>query len=67
MSAAERLGSAVHVGDAVHGGCRGAWGGGHEHREVWDLRQVNDPCWEKEKVVRNGRGRSPEPSGQCPL
>lgn len=47
MPAAEGLGGSRDVGDAVHGGGRGARGGGHEDRQVWHLGQVDDACREK--------------------
>lgn len=49
MAAAEGLGGPGDVGDAVHGGGRGARGGGHEDGQVWHLGQVNDACREKQE------------------
>lgn len=46
VSAAEGLGGAGDVGDAVHGGGGGAGGGGHEDRQVRHLGQVDD-SWEE--------------------
>lgn len=53
VSAAEGLGGAGDVGDAVHGGGGGAGGGGHEDRQVRHLGQVDD-SWEEnsERAVR---------------
>lgn len=42
--AAEVLGCGGEVGEAVHGGGRRAWRGGHQHRQMWHLRQVDDAC-----------------------
>lgn len=69
MSAAESLGGTVDVCDAVHGSSRGARGGGHENRQVWHLRQVDDSCWENhvgkgkeyKETIRRG-----EVVEQCP-
>lgn len=47
MPAAEGLGGAGDVGDAVHGGGRGARGRGHEDGQVWHLGQVDDAWREK--------------------
>lgn len=49
MPAAEGLGGARDVGDAVHGGGGGAGGGGHEDGQVWHLRQVDDSWREKQE------------------
>lgn len=46
VSAAEGLGGAGDVGDAVHGGGGGAGGGGHEDRQVRHLGQVDD-SWKR--------------------
>lgn len=46
--AAERLlkcwGAVGEVGEAVHGGGWRAWCWGHQHRQMWHLRQVDDAC-----------------------
>lgn len=47
MPAAKGLGGSRDVGDAVHGGGRGARGRGHEDGQVWHLGQVDDACREK--------------------
>lgn len=47
MPAAEGLRGSRDVGDAVHGGGRGARGRGHEDGQVWHLGQVDDACREK--------------------
>lgn len=47
MPAAKGLGGSRDVGDAVHGGGRGARGRGHKDRQVWHLGQVDDACREK--------------------
>lgn len=49
VPAAEGLGGSRDVGDAVHGGGRGARGRGHKDRQVWHLGQVNDACREKQE------------------
>lgn len=47
MPAAKGLGGSRDVGDAVHGGGRGARGRGHEDGQVWHLGQVDDAWREK--------------------
>jgi len=57
VPAAEGLGGAGNVGDAVHGGGRGARGGGHEDRQVWHLGQVND-SWREKREDCQGDGEA---------
>lgn len=47
MAAAEGLGGPGDVGDAVHGGGRGARGRGHKDGQMWHLGQVDDAWREK--------------------
>ena len=42
--ATEVLGCSGEVGEAVHGGGWRAWCWGHQHRQMWHLRQVDDAC-----------------------
>lgn len=41
------LGCSGEVGEAVHGGGWRAWCWGHQHRQMWHLRQVPDDACER--------------------